>query len=388
MRICLYTETALPKTGGQELVVDALARQFAELGHEPVVIAQQPRRPFVPKDNELPYEVVRQPRFISTRHFVGWYRYWFARQHRRAPFDIVHCHSVHPCGYVAALCRDPNDRRMIDAPLVITSHGGDVREDNPRFAKPGLRRRHELAVARADALISISQFTTDGFRRLGAETSKIVPIPNGVDLPKFRRRAPRPAELSAAVHPKGYALFLGRLNRRKGVDVLLAAQARLAPSQRLPLVIAGDGEERAALEAAAQSLGIASSTSFVGRVAGDAKTYLLQNARAAVMPSRDWEAFPLVVLEAFAAGAAVVGTRIPGLADLIDHGTTGLVCDAESPESLAAALRHVADRPDHMRACGEAAADRASHYDWRSIAGRHLDLFQRLRGVRTLERAA
>ena len=44
MRICLYTETALPKIGGQELVIDALARQYLELGHEPLVLAPPPKR--------------------------------------------------------------------------------------------------------------------------------------------------------------------------------------------------------------------------------------------------------------------------------------------------------------------------------------------------------
>ncbi len=376
MRICLYTETALPKTGGQELVVDALARQFTALGHDATVLVQYPRKPLRPADEQLPYRVVRHPRFVSTRHFVGWYRYWLEREHRRAPFDVVHCHSVHPCGYVAALAKP-----AIGAPLVITSHGGDVRADNPRFAKPGLRRRHESAVAAADALIAISRFTADGYLRLGAAPAKIVELPNGVDVARLQTPATRPASLVADVRPRNFLLFLGRLNRRKGVDVLLRALARIPSGERLPLVVAGDGDERAMLQASAATLGLARSVHFVGRVAGDFKTFLLQNARAVVIPSRDWEAFPLVVLEAFAAGTPVVGTRIPGLADLVDDGRTGMGVAPESPDDLARALRHVVTQPERMLAMGSTAASRAAEFDWRTVAERHLDCFSRLRTV-------
>src|SRR5689334_2476075 len=71
MRICHYTETALPKLGGQELVVDALVREQADLGHEVVVLTQWPRRKIRVDDASLPYQVVRHPRFWSTRRFVA-----------------------------------------------------------------------------------------------------------------------------------------------------------------------------------------------------------------------------------------------------------------------------------------------------------------------------
>lgn len=103
MRICLYTETALPKIGGQEMVVDALARQFQTLGHHVVLFTQPPRRPLQTNDETLPYPVVRHPRFLSTRRLVGWYRLWLERLHRRERFDVLHCHSTHPCGYLAVL---------------------------------------------------------------------------------------------------------------------------------------------------------------------------------------------------------------------------------------------------------------------------------------------
>ena len=71
MRICLYTDTALPKMGGQEMVVDALAKQFLALGHQPVVFAPRPRKLSI-RGETYPYEVVRHPRFYSTQYFIAW----------------------------------------------------------------------------------------------------------------------------------------------------------------------------------------------------------------------------------------------------------------------------------------------------------------------------
>src|SRR5581483_547929 len=168
MRICLHTCTAFPKLGGQEAVVDALARHFLGLGHQPMVLAPRPKRLSRPDDSGLPYPVYRHPRYVSTRRFVGWYGRFLLAAHAKYHFDVIHSHDVYPSGYVAALCTP-----KLGIPLVITSHGGDVREGNVRITKPGVRRRHVMAVRAADALVSIGNFTEEGFRRLDPQTRQI-----------------------------------------------------------------------------------------------------------------------------------------------------------------------------------------------------------------------
>ena len=374
MRICLYTCTALPKLGGQEAVVDALARQFLGLGHDPVVLAPRPRLWPGPHGDPLPYPVCRHPRFVSTRHFVGWYRRFLLSAHARHRFDIIHCHDVYPSGYVAALCK-----AKLGIPLLITSHGGDVREGNVRIRKPGVRQRHVLALEAADALISIGRFTEDGFRRLYPQAPRVVTIPNGIDLGPFRSRAARPDSLDPAIRQGRYALFIGRLHRRKGVDVLLGALARTPADGAVQLVVAGSGDERAALERLASELGIVERVRFVGRVEGATKLFLLQNALFTVMPSREWEAFPLVVLESYAAGKPIVGTAIVGIADLIEEGKTGMLVPEEDPAALARAMRELFENPDRAQAMGESAMGVAQQYSWESIAARHIALYEELR---------
>lgn len=382
MRICMYTETALPTLGGQEMVIDALAREFLARGHEPVVLAPPPRRMKM-ADEEFPYAVVRHPRFLSTRHFMDWHKQWLLRAQRQLSFDILHCHSIYPCGYLAALCAG-----RLSVPTVITSHGGDVHMEGRRLSKPGLPLRYAQSIANADALISISKFTHEGYLRLLPGARNIVSIPNGVDLAPFRQKVARPADLDPSIHAGDYFLFIGRLHRRKGVDVLLDALAQVSPRSSSKLVLAGDGDERVALESQAARLGLKDRVKFLGSTRGSAKIWLLQNARFVVTPSRTWEAFGLVVLEAYAAGRGVIATTLPGMMDLVEPERTGLLVPPESPTHLAKAIATLHNEPHLADHFGQQAQEYAQNFGWRVIADRHLALYQHLAAAPALRRAA
>jgi glycosyltransferase involved in cell wall biosynthesis len=125
-----------------------------------------------------------------------------------------------------------------------------------------------------------------------------------------------------------------------------------------------------------------------GRVERGMKTYLLQNAMCVVVPSRGWEAFPLVVLEAYAAGRPVIGSRIPGLQDVIIPEETGLLFEAESVDDLARVLRRVTDDPQWVDRAGAAAKKRATDYSWDRIARLHIELYQSLRNASVSRRGS
>jgi glycosyltransferase involved in cell wall biosynthesis len=373
MRICLYTDTALPKLGGQEMVVDALARQFVALGHKTVVFAPKPRKLGV-QDGMFPYEVVRHPRFYSTHYFTSWYRWFLARHYRRQPFDVLHCHGIYPPSYLASLLG-----KELPVPIVITSHGGDVYEQNVRLQKPVVQARCIQGLRAASALVAISRFTREGFKRLCPQAEpRIVDIPNGVHLSAYTDRVAPPLDWDVTLKPGTYGVFLGRLKQRKGVDVLLQALARTAVTSTPQLVIAGDGEERYALESLSRELNLADRVRFVGAVAGTAKAYLLQNARFGVIPSRTWEAFGLVVLEGYASGLPMLATDMPGLADLIVPEKTGLLVPPESPAALAAALERLFTDDALVRRMSGKVREVVQQYDWRNIAQRHVELYESL----------
>ena len=369
MRICLYTETALPKIGGQEMVVDALARQFQGLGHDVVVLAPHPRLPLRANDGALPYPVVRHPRFFSTRFLVSWYRWFLTRLFSKRPFDVLHCHGLYPSGYLAAL-----SKHRLGVPILVTSHGGDVQRENVRLAKPVLRQRHIEALRGADRLVAISRFTADGFRWLCPEQQNIVTIPNGVELHRFADRLPMPGNLGTKVRSGEYFLFLGRLKSRKGIDVLLEAMAQAGPAG-LPLVVAGAGEERDRLQEQCRRLNLQERVYFIGHSDYPDKAAWLQNAFCTIVPSRTWESFGLVVLESYAAGTPVIATDLPGLVDLVQEGETGLIVPPEAPAALADAIKRLSADPAWARRMGQQARCVAQDHGWEAIARRHLDLY-------------
>jgi len=145
--------------------------------------------------------------------------------------------------------------------------------------------------------------------------------------------------------PPGYLLFVGRLRIRKGVEVLLEA---MPPGARL--LIAGDGEHRAALES---RVGAGPDVKFLGRCDAGRVRGLLRGAAALVVPSI-YEGMPLVILEAMESGVPVVASRVSGIPEVVEDGLTGWLVPPEDPPALAAALGEVLDRPDEARRRGEA----------------------------------
>ncbi len=198
-----------------------------------------------------------------------------------------------------------------------------------------------------------------------ATAAEIPVVPNAMG--KARVEGPAAGGEGAA----GYLLVVGRLRIRKGVDVLLAAMPELLrrhPAARL--LIAGDGEHRTALERAAAALALGEAVSFLGRADAARVRRLLRGAAALVVPSI-YEGMPLVVLEAMEASVPVVASRVSGIPEVVEDGSTGWLVPPEEPASLAAALAAALDDP--------AAAAR------RGAAGRRL-LSERFRPVHAARR--
>ncbi|HUK59871.1 MAG TPA: glycosyltransferase [Stellaceae bacterium] len=173
--------------------------------------------------------------------------------------------------------------------------------------------------------------------------------PEGPALERGRFDTPPDAPLAVA---------MGRLHRNKGFDVLLAA---LAKTPHLYLWLAGEGEERAALEQLAATLGVGRRVRFLGW--RDDPGAVLAAADMLVSSSRH-EPLGNVVLEAWAARVPVVATHSEGPGALIRDGETGLLVPLEDDERLAAALTRLADDAD-LRARLAA----AGHAEWRQSFG-------------------
>ena len=210
----------------------------------------------------------------------------------------------------------------------------------------------QVAVRRADAIRTVSPFTSGLVRELGREPAGMFPA--YVDVASFLDRPPAPLpELPVA-------LFVGALERTKNVDGLVAAWplvAREVPDATLRLV--GRGREEALVRRLVAEL--PEQAEWTQTLTNAEVATALDAASALVLPSRS-EGLPRVVLEAFARGRGVVASGTGGLRDLIDDGEHGLLVTPGDTAALARALVRVLSDRDLAERLGAAARRRAE--DW------------------------
>jgi glycosyltransferase involved in cell wall biosynthesis len=175
--------------------------------------------------------------------------------------------------------------------------------------------------------------------RLPEAAGRIMVLPNAV---------PRPALPHAGAGGTVQILFLGRLGQRKGVPQLVEALHRISDLPRWNAVLAGDGEVEATRAEVAR-LDLASRVSVNGWLGPDEVAKLLAASDILTLPSFD-ENLPMSVIEAMAAGLAVVTTPVGAVEDIITHGETGLLVRPGNARELADALRQlILDAPLRTR---------------------------------------
>jgi len=253
-------------------------------------------------------------------------------------------------------------RRM---PAAVFVYGSDV-------SVGWSRRLARLFLKQAGAVIAISHATKAHAVRLGAEPSRIMVTPMGVDE---RHLQPARGQLPAAWGLLGRRVILtvARLDQwRKGHDTVLAALP--AVIERVPevcYVVAGSGPLQPALEARAKNLKVADHCLFIGPVSNEQLSALYQVADVFVMPSRrdkhGQEGFGLVYLEANGHGKPVIAGRVPGADEAVIDGETGLLVDPTQPDAVAQAItRLLLDEPLRRR-LGDTGRERAEQLTWPKV---------------------
>jgi phosphatidylinositol alpha-mannosyltransferase len=198
-------------------------------------------------------------------------------------------------------------------------------------------------------------------------------VPNGIDVERFRTRGGRPQIFEAG---RIHVLYVGRLEPRKGVDVLVRAMAevqRLHPGTRL--IVAGDGSERNALAELTGKTG--TDARFAGPIAEDELPAYFQAADIVCSPALGGESFGIVLLEAMAAGRAVVASRIEGYQALVEHRDCARLAPPGEAAPLADAISDLVADPLLRARLGAGGAAAAQEYDWSVIASRLTEIYER-----------
>lgn len=289
--------------------------------------------------------------------------------------DIVHTQDRR-----ALLLCGPAARGLARTRLVHTYHGlpeelaGLPGRPEARPAGPPLRAawklhghlRLEALLVRLGAVVVPSHALANFLISHGFPTARVHVVPSRIDI---RRDAPgpphRPVRLATAA----------RLERHKGVDVLLDACARLTDwTGQVHLDIYGEGACRIELEQRAAAHGL--DVTFHGNVA-NVRDRLLE-ADIFVLPSRG-ENLPITILEAMAAALPVVATRVGGVAELVEDGVSGRLVEPDDAAGLAEALAGLILDSERRAAMGRAGVARvAEHFDAAEAGREMLDLYSSL----------
>jgi phosphatidyl-myo-inositol alpha-mannosyltransferase len=283
---------------------------------------------------------------------------------RQGQYDVVHIHE--PLTPVVPILFLRNARTV----KVGTFHVH--RESGHRIyaATSWLLRRW---VKNLDYRIAVSEAARGTVARHFPGTYEIVP--NGVDVDRFRDRA----DLRPAIEDdKRHILFVGRLEGRKGLPHLIEAMPRVvAATPDARLIVVGDGPDRADSERLAE--GVAPNlVTFVGYVDDSNLPGYFHCAEVFCSPATGGESFGIVLLEAMAAGRAIVASQIDGYSGLIKPERTGVLVRPGDPQALASAITRVLN-DDHLReGLGRRAATAATAFDWATIAGRTKEIYRRV----------
>jgi len=387
------------EAGGAEKSVRLIARGLGERGHQVRVLATDllsaDQRVFA--DELVPAISGNAAQRVARK-------FWYQRAYRQVGAavrdfrpDCVHLHTIgefSPSVLAAtASCRrvltvhGPEDwtGSLLRWNLAGAAAGRLSAADRARYAYLRFLQRPAYLprLRRLDRVLAPSRYFADAVRPdVGSVPVHVVPngIENTVEALPLREF--------------GHAVFVGRLERVKGVEVLLRAFRELvgagapgtggapdpitgghpgpapngtpraaptSPRPHLRLTIVGDGTDRARLEESAADLVAAGAVVFRGWLPPDRVRECLEDASVVVLPSLWPENFPTVALEALQMGRPLIASRVGGLPELVGDDNGALVPAGDVP-ALAAALGGLLDHPEVLRAKGAASAARAARY--------------------------
>lgn len=361
MRIGMVCPYSFDVPGGVQSHVVELAQVLIERGHKVSVLApaadDTPLPDFVVSAGKavaIPYNgSVARLSFGPTAYTR--IRKWIAEN----DFDVLHIHEPNaPSLSMLAL-------KIAEGPIVATFHTSTTKSLVLSTFQGVLRPYHEKISGR----IAVSELA----RRWQVEAlgGDAVEIPNGVDVPAFAH-APL---LDGYPRAGKTVLFLGRFDEpRKGMDVLLGALPELVRQHPgLEVLIVGRGDEDRLRREAGEH---ASHLRFLGQVTDAEKASAMRSADVYCAPNLGGESFGIVLVEAMAAGTAVVASDLDAFRRVLRDGTAGMLVPVGDSGRLAAALNTMltddAKREDYIRTANQVVGE----YDWPVVAEQILRVYE------------
>jgi len=376
MRVLRVTPFLTRARGGTVTSLTASSRFLSERGHEVTIVTTDFER-----DDSLTNQLRGEGIEVVPFHCVvnvgllllsPSLRGWLKTNVRN--YDIIHMHNFRTYqNYVV-------HRFALDAhvPYIVQAHGSVL----PMFEKRGLKRAYDLFCGRrmlqnASRVIAVTPAEESQYRRMGVTEGKITLVPNGIDSSEYEFLPERGAfRRRYSIEPQEKViLYLGRLHRIKGVDMLVLAFSRMMEYHKnARLVIVGpDDGMLAALRRQARNLGIHDRVVFADPHYGRSKLEAYVDSDICVLPSI-YEVFGLTILEAMACGTPVIATEECGLVELVRR--YGHVVKRD-PNSLCDSMIDVLMNLDsEKKTARESRKHVLNEFGWNNIITRMEDVYE------------
>jgi glycosyltransferase involved in cell wall biosynthesis len=308
--------------------------------------------------------------------------------------DLIHAHRISSYGLVGAYAADHIRGADHDAvPFLLSVWGEDV-FSFPRKS-PFHRALTRRVLASATQILSTSEVMARETEHYVNPARPIRVTPFGVDTARFtpeaRSMGLASGEPAEGEHETGgnvaEVVTIGtvkKLRARYGIDILIRAFARareeLGGEPETQLLIVGEGPDHERLEALAEQLGLGEHVRFAGRVPHEEVPQVLAGLDIfAALSITDDESFGVAMLEASASGLPVVATRVGGVPEVVQDGTTGYLVAPQDVEAAASRLVELARDPQRRHRMGSAGRGFAEeHYSWGAAVALMRDIYEEL----------
>ena len=338
MKIGFITPFFSPVAGGSAKGPYYLAKYLVKKGHEVFIFTSNFGRNLAKFPDEKDLAIIESK--IELKVFNLFYTSSLRSELESSnKLDILHLHNFRTYqNYVAY-----SYAKRTNTPYILQAHGSI-----PRIGKKELKWLYDVffgyrLLRDASKVIALTQVETDQYRHMGVSEEKIAIIPNGIDLSEYAELPPKGSFKKKFNIPEDrkIILYLGRIHKTKGIDLLVRAYAHLKNEMRcrdVVLVIAGpDDGYLSEAKALANSLGVYNSVMFTGFISSEDKLMALVDAEVFVTPS--FYGFPITFLEACSVGTPLVTTSLGNTLEWIDR-NVGYVAQP-TPRDLAEAIYRI-----------------------------------------------
>ncbi len=372
MKIALVSPYDLTYTGGVVNHITALDRELTRMGHEVRVIgpASKPVTSFgdrfIAMGRPWPYPSSGS---VARITLSPWLSYQAKTVLEREKFDIIHLHEP-LCPFLCTAVLIVSETTNIG-----TFHAMDSRGYSQW--KPLTATILKRLFPKLDGRIAVSEPAKKSISRHFPGDYTV--IPNGVDLNHFSPDVLPPERFSDG---KMNILFVGRLEKRKGLNYLLEAYAQIRrqiPDSRL--IIVGPGTRWSGRYEKRAQDGVV----FTGYVTYDELPRYYKAADIVCFPATGRESFGIVLLEAMAVGKPVIASNIRGYASVLSHGSEGLLVPPRDVPGFASAIAHLAGDSRLRQEMGARGRSKALAYGWGEVAQKILGYYTQVLGRRRIK---